>query len=333
MKSSVSTNRWRPVVAMVLTAMPACLHGFDRARPAYGQRIRGFDTRAAQIKQFNTDQLTVAPEKILLGGPPKDGIPALSSPKVVRLEEASYTDRDRIVVVTVDAVTRGYPISVLNWHEVINDFLGTVPVAVVYCPLCDSVTVVDRRIDDQTLEFGVSGLLYNSNVLMYDRTHHAFWSQIGFEAVSGPYAGRSLQMLPWQLIRFEEFKKQHGNAEVVSAQTGYRRDYSRNPYATYFQNDQLMFPVTRQDARLPVKSTVVGVRVGNDSRAYPVDAIRRSKGHAVTDDFKGAGRVVLTATSSGQVDVVELPRGAQVAHTFWFAWVAFHPDTTLYVAQ
>lgn len=124
--------------------------------------------RAVALAQFNTYDLTIPREQILSGGPPKDGIPSLTDPKAGVVEDSQYADGDRMVVVTVGDMTRAYPIRILNWHEAINDELGGVPIAVIYCPLCDSVSVVDRRLSDDTLEFGISGLLHNSNVLLYE---------------------------------------------------------------------------------------------------------------------------------------------------------------------
>jgi len=142
----------------------------------------GFDVPSiggAGESQFDLRNLTIPMDQLLHGGPPKDGIPALTEPKTVRVARADFLlPDDRIVAVTKNDESRAYPIRLLNWHEIVNDTLGGVPIAVVYCPLCDSVTVVDRRMDGAALEFGVSGMLYQSNVLMYDRTHNALWSFI-----------------------------------------------------------------------------------------------------------------------------------------------------------
>jgi len=299
--------------------------------PAETQPTRSPGTLAIRsrdfVTQFNATDLIVVRQEILSGGPGKDGIPSLTMPKNVDVGQINFLkDSDRIVAVTLRGATRGYPIGVLNWHEAINDRLGDVPIAVVYCPLCDSVTVVDRRVDAKTLEFGISGLLHNSNVLLYDRTDNALWSQIGLRAISGPHAGHSLRHLPWEITTFASFKKRHPEATVVAEQTGYRRDYGRNPYESYFRTDRLMFPVVHRDLRLPVKMPVVGIRWGGITRAYPVPSIQNASDGMFTDTWAGH-RVVLRADETGGVSVVEVPPGSQVAHTFWFAWAAFHPKT------
>lgn len=285
-------------------------------------------SKAAPPAEFDLTGLTVPRNEILPGGPGKDGIPALTNIKALAVKDAPYQGGRRIVVITIDKKTRGYPLAILNWHEVVNDVIGEIPIAVIYCPLCDSVSVVDRRIGGETLEFGISGLLHNSNVLLYDRNSNALWSQLGLQAISGPHVGKSLKHLPWQLTTFARFARQFPKATVVSTDTGYRRDYTRNPYQAYFKTDRLMFPVVREDSRLEPKTAVVGLKLGDITRAYPVDAIRQAKDRRIVDTI-GKSRIVLQADKDS-VTVVEAPDKAMVVYTFWFAWAAFHPETSVY---
>ena len=305
--------------------VPAAGAGFGGAptsRPAAGD---------ATLRQFDLTGLTIPRDEIMRGGPPKDGIPAITDPDVVAVDQADFLrPGDRVVGVTLNGEARAYSIRLLNWHEVVNDELAGVPFAVVYCPLCDSASVFDRRIGDETLEFGVSGLLYNSNVLLYDRTHDALWSQILFAAVSGPYAGQELDHLPWDLTTFAQWKRDHPGSTVATFNTGHMRAYDRNPYEQYFRQDGLMFPAKGgDDDRLPEKEPVVGVVVGELARAYPVARVAAADGGRLVDEL-GPGQVVLEARDGGQVRVVAKPQGAQTVHTFWFAWVAFHPQTDVF---
>jgi hypothetical protein len=287
-----------------------------------------------QSDGFNLDDLTVPRHEIAFGGPPKDGIPSLTDPETVSVDVADHLrDLDRVVGVSLGGQARAYPIRALMYHEVVNDEVGGVPIAVIYCPLCDSVTVVDRRLDGQTYSFGVSGLLYNSNVLLFDRVDEALWSQLGFTAVSGPNAGRSLRHLPWNVTTLAEWRRERPRSTVMTFNTGYERRYDRLPYGDYFETDRLMFPVSRQDERLPGKTKVVGVRLGDAVRAYPADEIRRAADGIVRDTI-GNGTIVLRAAPDGEsVQVVEAPAEAQVAHTFWFAWAAFHPQSEIYTGN
>ncbi|GAB4191422.1 MAG: hypothetical protein Kow00105_05490 [Phycisphaeraceae bacterium] len=246
------------------------------------------------------------------------------------IDRAAYDDEARMVVVSMNGVTRAYPIAILNWHEAINDVIDGTPVAVIYCPLCDSISVVDRRIGDDVLEFGISGLLFNSNVLLYDRRDNALWSQVGLSAISGPNAGKSLTYLPWTITTFAALAADHPQATVVTRDTGHDRDYDRNPYVRYFASDRLMFPVTVEDPRLPAKARVIGVQLGEMTRAYPVDVIAASETGSITDELEGGHTLTLKADKSGVVEVAHLPPGAKLVHSFWFAWAALHNDTTIY---
>jgi hypothetical protein len=281
-----------------------------------------------QAIEFNLDDLRIPQDDIRFGGPPKDGIPAISEPEMVPAGEADHLlDDDRIVAVTVGDASAAYPIRALMFHEAVNDIVGGVPLAIVYCPLCDSVTVVDRRLDGTIREFGISGLLYNSNVLLFDRNDDSLWSQLGFEAISGPNAGRSLEHLPWELTSFARWRDANPTGRVMTFNTGHDRDYDKPPYGDYFMTDQLMFPVKAHDGRLGRKIPVVGVVYGDVARAYPVDAVRKQ---GSISDAMGDARVVLRADGDVGVRVIETPPGAQVAHTFWFSWAAFHPGTEIY---
>lgn len=283
------------------------------------------------LDQFNTTGLIIPRQQIHSGGPAKDGIPALFRPKLGPIAKAKFLPpHARVIGLTINGLARAYPINVLNWHEVINDELGGIPVAVVYCPLCDSVSVIDRRLDNRLMSFGVSGLLHNSNVLLYDRNDNALWSQVGFTAISGPNVGKSLRHLPWEITRLSDWQQKHPDSTVVTFQTGYRRDYRRNPYGAYFENPQLSFPVTVKDERLPLKMKVVGVKIGKQAWAYPVNRIAAARNGRVEEMLAGHRLILQSDHDTGRVAVVEVPPDAQVVHTFWFAWAAFHPQTTIY---
>lgn len=278
---------------------------------------------------FNLDNLQVDPENLLSGGPPKDGIPALSDPETISVEQADFMQPDdRVVGVSLNGENRAYPLRLLNWHEVINDSIGGVPVVVVYCPLCDSASVMDRRIGGETLEFGVSGLLMSSNVILYDRTHNALWSQVALKALSGPYAGRSLDHLKFSVGPFEAWRTRSPQSTVATFETGHRRDYSHNPYDDYFESPRIWFPLTHDDDRLPDKARVVGIKLKDAAMAYPLDRLARSPTGRISDEL--LGQKVVLKYENNQIQLVEVPPQAEVVHTFWFAWAAFHPDTRIY---
>lgn len=263
---------------------------------------------------------------------PRDAIPALADPKTEPADRATWLPGDaRIIEVKVGDDILGVPLRVLDWHEVVNATVGGQPIAATYCPLCDSATVFSRKVSvggvDTVLEFGVSGALYNSNVLMYDRKDKGLWSQLGMRAVSGPLTGTSLDMLPVQVTSFAAFKKSHPAAKIVSKETGHDRDYSRSPYESYFKNEGLMVPVANVGDALPRKTLGVGIAIGDARSAWawfiPVDAI----GDARTIDTP-VGKLLLSRSEAG-VSVVQAPPGARTAQTFYYSWSAFYPQTKI----
>jgi hypothetical protein len=343
-RTGSSEYRWTPgriAVGVLIIAAGAAFVGFVGKRELVGIR-EGLATDAAyarlvkwatgeQSAEFNLDNLAIPLPEIVFGGPPKDGIPALTDPEVVAIDAADHLhDDDRVIGVSLGGQDRAYPIRALMYHEAVNDEVGGVPIAVVYCPLCDSVTVVDRRLEGRTYTFGVSGLLFNSNVLLYDRTDDALWSQLGLAAVSGPNAGRSLPHLPWELTTVAEWRRARPESTVMTFNTGHKRPYVEAPYGDYFESDRLMFPVAREDARLYGKTRVVGVRLADTVRAYPADELRKAADGLVRDTIGGEPIVLRADPDGGSVRVVQAPPGAQVAHTFWFAWAAIHPQTEIY---
>ncbi|MEO1529741.1 MAG: DUF3179 domain-containing (seleno)protein [Planctomycetota bacterium] len=260
---------------------------------------------------------------------PKDRIPSLTDPETEAAKDSAewLKPTSRLIVVQIGNETLGVPIQILDAHEVVNVSVGDEPVAVTYCPLCDSAAVFSRRVvkpDGSTidLEFGVSGALYNSNVLMYDRTHKGLWSQLGMQAVSGVFVGKRLSVLPIKVLRFEAFVSKHPDAPVVSRNTSYRRDYARSPYAGYFFNDRLAVPVKRFGDALKKKTLGVGVLVGDKASFVPVNAIGEN-GYTLET---AAGDVRLTSSKSGVV-VESKPKSVLAMQTFYYSWSAFYPDT------
>ena len=288
---------------------------------------------------FNLENLKIPRDQMRSGGPAKDGIPSLTRPPTVPVAKADFMQpTDRVVVVKIGDERRAYPMRILNWHEAVNDELGGVPIGVIYCPLCDSASVVDRRMGDRTYEFGISGLLFNSNVLLYDRTDQALWSQLGLEAVSGPNAGRKLRHVnSWELTTFADLRERYPGADILSRDTGHRRDYDRVAYASYFLTDRLMFPVAGNPSERYAKygflnkTVVVGVLSGGVARAYALSELDRAGG-TVTDTIGNHQiELILTPDKRG-FRVLKVPPDARVVHTFWFAWAAFHPETEVYQA-
>lgn len=282
------------------------------------------------VSAFDLSKAGVPREEILSGGPPKDGIPALTDPVVVSADEATYLrPNDRVLGAVIGAQARAYPIRILNWHEVVNDQLSGTPIVVTYCPLCGTGMVFRANRSGHRVLFGVSGLLYNSDVLLYDRETESLWSQLKMEAVTGPRLGEKLQWLPAQHTTWQAWRTAHPQTDVLSLSTGYQRDYNRDPYTGYASTSRLMFPVQHQDDRLPPKAWVAGVLIQGQPKAYPLE--RLASGAALEETVDGQSiRVAYDAKARS----VEVATGAgesvPVVQVYWFAWAAFYPETRLY---
>lgn len=282
--------------------------------------------------EISMENLRIPRDQILAGGPAKDGIPALTDPEVVEGARApSMQSTDRVIGVSINGEHRAYPLDILTWHEIVNDTLGGTPIAITYCPLCDSAVAFERTVDTQVLEFGVSGLLYQSNVLMYDRSRGAqsLWSQMAGRAVSGPFSGTRLSTVPVELTTWGRWQREHPETTVLTTDTGYRRRYDENPYEDYFRTPGLMFPVAATDPRLPAKSRVLGVEMAGEAKAYPVPDPNPARGEW-EDTLGGQTLQFETDADSGNIRLIDPPSGARIAYSLWYAWFAFHPETKVH---
>lgn len=302
----------------------------DATKPAFRTVIKrgSVDLDA----EYNLNQLSIPLEQIhrLL---PKDAIPALTDPPTELASDATWLSPDaRIVVVTVGQETLAVPLLILDRHEIVNARLANEPIAITYCPLCDSATVFSRQVmtdgkDNsasnaklKTLEFGVSGALFNSNVLMFDRTTNGLWSQLGMRCVSGPLAGTSLRMLKFQVVSNQELLTMSPDTNVVSRDTDRKRKYSPALYGKYFQTDRLIVPVKNYGTQLPRKTLGVGISVGEESWFLPRTVIGDRYVHETP-----IGKIELASSDSG-VSVLSKPESARVAQTFYYSWSAFYPE-------
>ncbi len=282
---------------------------------------------------FDLSTHSVPPDQIVAGGPGKDGIPAILRPRFVPASRASFlASEDRVLGLLAATEAKAYPIKILNWHEIVNDTIEGRPVLVTYCPLCGSGIAFDRRVQGRTLTFGVSGLLYQSDLLMYDHQTNSLWSQLAMQAVAGPLTGVTLTALFLEHTTWGEWRATHPATVVLSTQMGHRRDYDRDPYLGYSQRADLMFATTHRNDRYHPKEWIVGVEINGTVKAYPFSELART-GQPVTDQV--AGRTLrihfnARAQSASVTDAAGAPIPTVTA--FWFAWYAFHPDTQVYSA-
>ena len=250
----------------VVAGRPAALHG------------QGGDDR------WRTDftKHTVPLEEIVSGGPPKDGIPAIDEP---RFQSVPAADRwlepdEPVLVVERNGEAKAYPLQIMVWHEIVNDRIGGVPVAVTYCPLCNTGITFDRRHDGRVLSLGTTGRLRHSDMVMYDRQTESWWQQASGEGIVGAFAGDALEWIPTQTVSWSSFREAHPEGRVLSRETGYRRDYGRNPYVGYDLPGpgggpfRQLLGDAETDDRLPAMERVAAVHVGGESVAFPFSRLR-----------------------------------------------------------
>ncbi len=294
-------------------------------------------TQTAYAAPFNTNGFdltdTLIPaDDIHHGGPPRDGIPAIDDPQFLSAQQARLGGAERVLGVRINGMAKAYPIRILNYHEIVNDSFGGAGVVVSYCPLCGTGMAFSADIDGHTRSFGVSGLLYNSDVLLYDRQTDSLWSQILGQAVSGPARGTRLTLLPTAHTTWADWRNRHPDTLVLSEDTGHQRDYDRTPYTGYATSPRVYFPVSHEDRRYHPKELVIGLTLADRHKVYPFAELSK-RGSPIKDRFAGRD-LTIEFDSVHRTGRVLDAHGAEIPTViaYWFAWVAFHPDTELFEA-
>ena len=266
----------------------------------------------------NTAISSIPLSDVLGGGPTKDGIPAILSPKFTSVTDAgAWLDDEGLgMIYRNEGITRFYPYAILYWHEIVNDNVNGKPITVTFCPLCGSALIFDAK-DDM---FGVSGKLWESNLLMYDKKSETLWSQIRGEAVVGERTGELLERLDANVITFAELKESHPDAEVLSKDTGYRRSYGDSPYGDYESNNRLFFPVSESNEAFHKKDLFHIIYVGNKSVGF----LRSDLVEAGEAELEVDGQTIRAeVTNDGTIKVSNESTGEQLPGfiTMWFSWV------------
>jgi hypothetical protein len=238
---------------------------------------------------------TVPFEEIESGGPPKDGIPAIDRPRFISQQDAArWLDaREPVIVLEHRGEARAYPLQILMFHEIVNDTLGGMPVAVTFCPLCNASIVFDRRVSGTLLDFGTTGKLRKSDLVMYDRQTDSWWQQFTGKGIVGRYAGTTLEQVPSTIVSFADFREAYPLGRVLSRETGYFRPYGKNPYRGYDRiGDQPFLFRDPVDPRLPAMERVLGIARNGKVRVYPLTALEASP--VINDEVGGEAVVVFS---------------------------------------
>ncbi|MBN1987715.1 MAG: DUF3179 domain-containing protein [Prolixibacteraceae bacterium] len=232
------------------------------------------------------------------GGPGRDGIPALSAPQLITAQEATFlTDNELVLGFADGSDVRAYPHDILDWHEIINDETANHSIAVIYCPLTGTGIGWDRNVAGTKTTFGVSGLLYNSNIIPYDRSTNSNWSQLLLKSVNGELIGTSANTYNLVETSWKTWKQLYPSTKVVSTNTGHNRNYGNYPYGNYKTSGNLLFPVSRNDNRLDAKERVLGVVIGEKAKAYRFENFPDQL-NVINDTFEGTQLVVAGSKSS-----------------------------------
>jgi hypothetical protein len=299
---------------------------------ADGKQTRPGNTRGYAVDiltdtfGYGADDIDADVDAVFQGCPQRDCIPSIDRPEFLKASDVDFLDRDDIVLsLTHENITRAYPTRILDRHEIVNDRFGETPVAVTYCPLCGSGLAFVRVLGGEEVQLGVSGLLHNNDLIMYDRKTKSLWQQITGQAIAGPMRGSTLQSLPVTMSLWKEWKTANPGAEVLALPSR-RQRYLKKTYGDYDSSDRLLFPVANQDARLHVKKVIHGVEIGALSIAVEDKWLKKKgswehdiNGKILRLDVNDAGGV----TGSIEGEPVSVHR------MYWFAWYSFHPDTSL----
>lgn len=321
------------MAALIAVALIASL-----APPVAGSSHPSFWESQWPDTDFNKH--TVSYDEIMSGGPPKDGIPSIDDPRFVPVAEATdLKDSEPVVGLVINGEAKAYPLRILTWHEIVNDEIAGVPVTVTFCPLCNSSIVFDRRVEEGVLDFGTTGKLRNSDLVMYDRQTESWWQQFTGKAIVGDLVGRSLTMIPSRLESWASFRARTTDGQVLVPNNPGMRDYGRNPYVGY---DSAPRPfLYRGDMPEGIPPMVRVIAVGDTAWSLP---LLRDKGEirageltirwqpgmnsalddARIDQGRDIGNVIVQReTADGTVDIVH-------DVTFAFVFHAFRPAGTIH---
>ena len=270
------------------------------------------DRRAWPKTDFS--KRTVDLTEILSGGPPKDGIPPIDRPRFIAVGAARawLKPREPVIALRIGPEARAYPLQILMFHEIVNDTVNGIPVSVTFCPLCNASIVFQRGVGGRLLDFGTTGRLRLSDLVMYDRQTESWWQQFSGKGIVGHYAGTELSRVQSEIVAFEDFAAAHPAGRVLSRETGYSRPYGRNPYAGYDRIDQSPFLFTgKPDERLPPMERVLSVSLASQHRLYPLTLLER---HPVANRQLGSVAYVVFAKGgmASPLDSSEIAEGRAI---------------------
>jgi len=308
---------------------------FDTAVGTVALLLAGSLWAADEKNGFDVSDAVVPADEIIWGGVPRDGIPPIHNPKFLDADDADFVrDRDRVLGVFRNGFAKAYPIRIMERHEVVNDTFGDETIVVTYCPLCFSGMAFTVQNEHFDLKFGVSGLLFNSDVLLYDYQTGSLWSQIRSQAISGPLKSILIPAIPAAHTTWRDWKNRYPDTQVLSTDTGFGFRYRSSPYREYERSRDLMFPVRNRSRDYRNKERVLGIKFGNVQKAYPFKELRKYDMTTFSDSIGGNTVTIEWFEDDDYARVID-DDGEEIATVivYWFAWYAFHPETEVFVAE
>ena len=284
---------------------------------------------ATTMNGFNLNNSLISPNDIHSGGPPRDGIPSIDNPKFVKGLEAikMFNKNVRAIIVTTDEKSKAYPIPILNWHEIVNDQIDRKKVVITFCPMCGTGIVFDSYINNKKATFGVSGLLYQSDVLLYDRETDSLWSQLLTKSISGKMKGTSLKVFPSKHVNLFDHLNKFPDTLVLSKDTGYLRDYDRNPYNDYEKNSSLYFPINNEDSTYHKKAWSLLIKHKEQSRLITMEQLDKSFSSFIVKFGKEESKVRYNKVK--REFICESNKEVTCIDGFWFALKTFYPKVSV----
>ena len=326
-----NANRLLLILTTILAIMAGTLYVVNRFGLNKNESLErtpsGVEVPSFLLNSFpNTDWSKVGEsvENALNGGPGKDGIPAIDEPKFVSLSTFEGSDEIQAIAVEEGENVKLYPYNILVWHEIVNDTINGVPLAITFCPLCGSAVAFERTLSDGSVStFGVSGALIESNMVMYDRNNESLWQQSTGESIAGKNLGEKLKIYKFQLLTIAQAKSKHPSALILSDETGYSRDYQTNPYSGYEDNEDFIFTPSSTDERYPSKTIFVAYKLGDVPVASPW--LELKDGQTYRTEING--QQVTLSKEEGELTILD-GNGAQVPFYFemWFSWAIQNQD-------
>ena len=291
-----------------------------------------FVEQNAEAGEFQTRNSELPQWEMIPTGVGRDGIPAIDEPAFTDAKRAGWLEpTDRVIGVYVDGTAKAYPLRILAGHEVVNDDIAGGAVAVTYSPLCGSAAAYRTENGDDDYQLASAGMVYNNNPLFFDRQTESLWLQLLGRATAGRAQGMQLERVATVITTWEEWKSRHPGTKVLSRDTGFERDYTRNNYDDYATNGQIFFPLTNLDNRLAMKQPLIGLEIDGRFRAYPLATLAKLPAGQAMDQLNGIDVFINYLPDAHTAYLTDAAGNALPTVTaYWFVWSALHPATDIF---